>query len=448
MVRDDSYRGRQDYSETARMPERDREDERIRRFGREEEQRRYSGRDDYEERRRRSEAASHGGGDDYSTSGGSRMYNEPYSMSEGQHRGEGERQSWREPQGRPTEREFQGQGQYGPRETGWRFGQGAPMQGGYGRESYGSGAGQSYGRERLPGAGLAYGWGQPYGSFVHPTDTSYGGYGSPGWGTSYGRGAGQWETGPGEYAQRFSGGPWGQTREGEYGRGWGTEEYGRGMGGESFGQGWKSTTYGRFRGRGPRSYRRSDERIREDVNDRLTEHPEIDAVDIEVAVLDCEVTLKGTVDDRDQKRLAEDVAEFTPGVKDVHNKIKVDKDRDRAWKQSRPESAGSIGTGRGTTGSMDPMSAGSVGVGDLRERLRERMEVMDADGDRIGEIKEIRNGDFLIDRPMRRDIYVPQHAIREVSGDRVILAQRKDEIDDLNWESPELVGGGKQKRKT
>jgi osmotically-inducible protein OsmY len=48
---------------------------------------------------------------------------------------------------------------------------------------------------------------------------------------------------------------------------------------------------GPYAGRGPKGYQRSDQRVLEDVNDRLTEHPEIDANDIEVQVQNCEVTL-------------------------------------------------------------------------------------------------------------------------------------------------------------
>ncbi len=76
------------------------------------------------------------------------------------------------------------------------------------------------------------------------------------------------------------------------------------------------------RGRGPRSYVRSDERIREDVNDRLTEDVWIDASDIDVAVAKGEVTLAGTVDDRRTKRRAEDVAEDVTGVKHVQNNLR------------------------------------------------------------------------------------------------------------------------------
>ena len=43
----------------------------------------------------------------------------------------------------------------------------------------------------------------------------------------------------------------------------------------------------------------------------------------EVTVKDGEVTLSGTVEDRDAKRWAEDVAEHTGGVKHVQNNLRV-----------------------------------------------------------------------------------------------------------------------------
>lgn len=76
------------------------------------------------------------------------------------------------------------------------------------------------------------------------------------------------------------------------------------------------------RGRGPKNYARSDERIREDVNDRLTEDVWIDASEIEVAVQDGEVTLTGTVEDRRAKRRAEDLADDVTGVKHVQNNLR------------------------------------------------------------------------------------------------------------------------------
>lgn len=80
---------------------------------------------------------------------------------------------------------------------------------------------------------------------------------------------------------------------------------------------------GPHRGKGPRNYTRSDERIREDVLDRLTDDPDVDASEIEVAVQSCEVTLMGLVDNRLAKRKAEDIAESVSGVTNVENRLKV-----------------------------------------------------------------------------------------------------------------------------
>jgi osmotically-inducible protein OsmY len=77
------------------------------------------------------------------------------------------------------------------------------------------------------------------------------------------------------------------------------------------------------RGRGPKGYRRSDERIKEDVNDRLSDDYYLDASDIEVMVENTEVTLTGTVRNRNDKRRAEDLAESVSGVTNVENRLRV-----------------------------------------------------------------------------------------------------------------------------
>jgi hypothetical protein len=76
-------------------------------------------------------------------------------------------------------------------------------------------------------------------------------------------------------------------------------------------------------GKGPKGWHRSDERIREDVLERLTRHGDVDATELEVAVENGEVTLSGTVADRPQKRAAERCAERVDGVVDVHNRIRL-----------------------------------------------------------------------------------------------------------------------------
>jgi osmotically-inducible protein OsmY len=87
-------------------------------------------------------------------------------------------------------------------------------------------------------------------------------------------------------------------------------------------EGMRSQRAGHF-GRGPKGYTRSDQRILEDVSDRLTEDWHVDASEIEVVVVSAEVTLSGTVDSRDAKRRAENIAADVMGVKDVQNNLRV-----------------------------------------------------------------------------------------------------------------------------
>jgi osmotically-inducible protein OsmY len=78
-----------------------------------------------------------------------------------------------------------------------------------------------------------------------------------------------------------------------------------------------------YRGRGPKNYQRSDDRIREDVCERLERDHRVDASDLEVNVSGGVVTLSGSVHDREMKRRAEDIAESCGGVSDVQNQIRV-----------------------------------------------------------------------------------------------------------------------------
>lgn len=108
-------------------------------------------------------------------------------------------------------------------------------------------------------------------------------------------------------------------------------------GGVQFGR--PATHLGPHRGRGPRSYQRADERIREDVCDWLTEADDVDASDIEVQVAAGVVTLSGVVESRYAKRRAEDLAESVSGVREVQNILRLrnagaDTQRDRSQEPS------------------------------------------------------------------------------------------------------------------
>jgi hypothetical protein len=107
----------------------------------------------------------------------------------------------------------------------------------------------------------------------------------------------------------------------------GHRHFGRDEGGSGHaveGRRWTPSGYpGGHRGVGPQGYVRSDERIREDVCERLTLHDAIDASRIDVGVADGVVTLGGDVPERYMKHLAEDAVVETSGVKDVENALRV-----------------------------------------------------------------------------------------------------------------------------
>src|SRR3954452_6449312 len=118
---------------------------------------------------------------------------------------------------------------------------------------------------------------------------------------------------------------------------------------QGYGNGGESSPSGGFRGRGPRGYERSSERIREDVCEWLTDDDEVDASDIEVDVDSGIVVLRGSVQDRRQKRRAEDIAERASGVRDVRNQLEIEGDMvgelsDRAGQSSRGDDVSALGT--------------------------------------------------------------------------------------------------------
>ncbi|HEY0876868.1 MAG TPA: CBS domain-containing protein [Zeimonas sp.] len=93
----------------------------------------------------------------------------------------------------------------------------------------------------------------------------------------------------------------------------------------------------RPRNRGPRNWQRSDERIREDICERLSALDDVDVSDVSVSVQQGKVMLTGTVMQRGDKHRIEDVADDGIGVRDVDNQIRVRRDDQRSsgsfWSQ-------------------------------------------------------------------------------------------------------------------
>lgn len=273
-------------------------------------------------------------------------------------------------------------------------------EGGHEREHHG------YGSPSERGFGAAqYGYG-PSGYGSSSSNAGYGnrgdrwqgssGYGEDRWQGSSGYGEDRWQgsSDSGERGQRYGGDPWQRPGgSGERGQGYsGSQPGGRGFHGVGsyFGGNhgsYESSNYNQgsdfggpgagqrgshrndeqgltgqrsHRGVGPAGYSRSDERIKEDVSDALTDHEDVDAKEIEVNVKNGEVTLSGSVDARYMKRLAEDIAERVRGVRDVRNEIRVKQESARgsssnrsgmnqATQTSQASSPGTSGSSSGTT---------------------------------------------------------------------------------------------------
>lgn len=189
-----------------------------------------------------------------------------------------------------------------------------------GRESGGSYGGYEseapYGDYR--GGGRREEWRDPSRDYAR---SGYGrDYGAPYRGPGYGYGAAGMGTGP-RYGRSAGGGY--EDRE----RGWfdrAADEVSSWFGDDEAGRrrDMDAASPDR-RGRGPKGYVRSDERIREDVCDRLCDDRMVDASEIDVAVAGSEVTLSGTVNTREERRRAEDCVEQVLGVTHVQNNLRV-----------------------------------------------------------------------------------------------------------------------------
>jgi osmotically-inducible protein OsmY len=211
---------------------------------------------------------------------------------------------------------------FGERETGVDY-RGGPRltQGGYSQEGYspaGVGGGPDYGRQ-----GFGDGERAPQGGDDQPA-VGNAGYGQGGFGPSNFR---QGERDPGGYggygigaSETYAGGESPQRHES--GSHWwdrAAQRVERWMGNVDRERSWEAN----HRGKGPKGYTRSDERIRDDVHDRLTEDPYIDASEVEVRVEGGEITLNGVVDSRRAKHHAEHCIEDISGVRHVQNNLRV-----------------------------------------------------------------------------------------------------------------------------
>lgn len=214
---------------------------------------------------------------------------------------------------------------------------------------------------------------------------------------------------------------------------------------------------GPYSGRGPKGYQRSDERIRDDVCKALTMDGWVDASNIEVHVDNGNVTLSGSVPERAMKRYAEDAAIGIPGVRDVQNQLSVGEagerqprarqmqtgrecyeSQERVSYESRPsEERRQPPSGQRTGVQPSPAAAAASASTAQRPRFREGMDVIDTKGNFIGRIKAVRESDFLVDRSMARDFYIPNSTVKSAEN-QIVLNVDEDQLESMDLPKPDI----------
>ena len=237
-----------------------------------------------------------------------------------------------------------------------------------------------------------------------------------------------------------------------------------------------------------------DDQIREEVERRFKAEKYLQEHEVDIAVFNGVVTLTGTVTSPLLVDLAHEIATAVAGVQEVHNKIEMGIGRagedvstvdiasdDVAISEGsntgdesihHPSTTGfsevrSV-TPSGVTGGTDTgytadeaaqiaipftgegssvMDAGAADAirmsgaisdeGLLARMLTEGMAVYDRDGDKIGEVKEVRSTDFLLNRTLAQDVYVP-YFVCKYTERKLVVDLPGSEVNNQGWANPIL----------
>jgi hypothetical protein len=99
---------------------------------------------------------------------------------------------------------------------------------------------------------------------------------------------------------------------------------------------------------------------------------------------------------------------------------------------------------------LDPSDTGGIlkASGPGVEQIAPGMSVVSIDGGHIGKVKEVANSEFLVDRPMLRDLWIPFTAVVEAAehggafrrgptqDTQVVLFVSANDVDDQGWRHP------------
>jgi hypothetical protein len=165
---------------------------------------------------------------------------------------------------------------------------------------------------------------------------------------------------------------------------------------------------------------RSDAELREEVVERLAQDLRVDGRDLDVEVSAGTVILRGTVPEPGQTEVVEADAREVPGVRAVENQVRL----------------AETGPVEGEILPANTFDASQVKVD---------MPVVGIDGTPVGRVKAVGDDDFLVDRPLARDVYVPFSCVLNTTNEwedvrggpvqptAVVLTVASSEVDDQHW---------------
>jgi hypothetical protein len=110
--------------------------------------------------------------------------------------------------------------------------------------------------------------------------------------------------------------------------------------------------------RGPKGWKRTDDRLKDDICERLYNTQHIDSSEVTVEVKDGKVTLEGSVPQRGMKHALEDLIDACPGVTDIDNRVRVSQGGSQS-QTGQGASSGSSGTSGSTSGQTGSTSGSS-----------------------------------------------------------------------------------------
>ncbi|HEX2914841.1 MAG TPA: DUF2382 domain-containing protein [Chloroflexia bacterium] len=168
----------------------------------------------------------------------------------------------------------------------------------------------------------------------------------------------------------------------------------------------------------------------------------------EEAVVDKQAVVTGEV------HIKKDVTSEQQQVADTVRKeeVNVDKNFDRNASRVNTDNYNTTNRDYATTGNNynttdrgyntgnQAYTAGATGAGFNRSQLTEGTDVVGTDNDFIGRVKQVRGDSILVDRTMKRDVYVPMSAVQSMDGGRVVLNVASQDVDDQGWANPPLTG--------